>query len=222
VHVVVVGCGRVGSGLARILEERGHTVAVIDKEPRSFRLLPPGFTGKTVVGIGFDRDRLRDAGIEQAGALAAVAYGDNSNILVARVARETFGIERVVARIKEPGRAAIYERLGITTIPTVQWATDAVLRRLLPESAEVEWTDPSAKVVIVERPVADSWAGRRLSDLDAPGLARVVAVARLGVASIPTEGLVTQEGDVVYMAVASDRVADLDEHLRDPSAGGHG
>jgi trk system potassium uptake protein TrkA len=220
-HVIVVGCGRVGSGIARILEESGHSVAVIDKEPRAFRLLPTGFTGKTIVGIGFDRDRLREAGIEDADALAAVAYGDNSNILVARVARETFGIERVVARIKEPGRAAIYERLGITTIPTVQWATDRVLRRLLPDFPDVEWADPSAKVVVIERSVAESWAGRRLVDLDVAGLARVVAVARLGVGRIPTAGLVTQEGDVVYMAVDAQRVRDLDDYLAGASPGEH-
>jgi trk system potassium uptake protein TrkA len=221
VHVVVVGCGRVGSGLARILEDTGHSVAVIDKEQRAFRLLPSGFSGRTVLGVGFDRDRLREAGIEEADALAAVAYGDNSNILVARVAHETFGVERVVARIKEPGRAAIYERLGISTIATVQWATDRVLRRLLPEGDTVEWTDPSAKVAVVERPVADSWAGRKLSDIDAPGLARVVALSRLGVSSIPSPELVTQEGDVIYVAVDSARIGELDAHLAGPAGIGH-
>jgi trk system potassium uptake protein len=213
VHVVIVGCGRVGSGLARILEEAGHTIAVIDKVPRAFRRLHPGFSGTTVVGVGFDRDRLRDAGIEQAGALAAVTNGDNSNILIARVARETFGIDRVVARIYDPRRAAIYERLGITTIATVQWTTDRVLRRLVPEVAEVDWTDPSAKVVIVERSVAPTWAGRKLAEIDQPGFARVVAVSRLGVGTIPTDDLVTQEGDVVYVAVEAARIDDFDAHL---------
>jgi trk system potassium uptake protein TrkA len=220
-HVVVVGCGRVGSGLARILEDSGHTVAVIDKNAKAFRRLPEGFSGKTIQGVGFDRDLLRQAGVEEAGALAAVTSGDNSNIMVARTAREVFGLERVIARIYDPRRAAIYERLGIPTIATVQWTTDRVLRRILPDAPATEWTDPSAAVVLVERPVAASWAGRRLSDLDVPGLARVAALSRLGVGQVPTEDLVTQEGDVVYMSVGSDRIAELDAHLADSSGGHH-
>jgi trk system potassium uptake protein TrkA len=212
-HVVIVGCGRVGSSLARILEDTGHTVAIVDKAPKAFRRLPEGFAGKQIVGVGFDRDRLREAGIEDAGALAAVTNGDNSNIMVARTAREVFGLERVIARIYDPRRAAIYERLGIPTIATVQWTTDRVLRRILPDAAATEWADPSAKVVLVERPVAESWAGRRLGDLDVAGLARVTTLSRLGVGQVPDPDLVTQEGDVVYMAVGADRIDELDAHL---------
>ena len=220
-HVVVVGCGRVGSGLARILEDAGHTVAVIDKAAKAFRRLPEGFSGRTVIGVGFDRDLLREAGIEEAGALAAVTSGDNSNIMVARTAREVFGLERVVARIYDPRRAAIYEKLGIPTIATVQWTTDRVLRRILPDIPATEWTDPSAAVVLVERPVSPTWAGRRLADLDVTGLARVAALARLGVGRVPTPDLVTQEGDVVYMVVVADRIEELDAHLANETTGGH-
>ena len=220
-HIVVVGCGRVGSGLAGILEDGGHTVAVIDKQAKAFRRLPEGFSGRTIQGVGFDRDHLRAAGIEEAGALAAVTSGDNSNIMVARTAREIFGLERVIARIYDPRRAAIYEKLGIPTIATVQWTTDRVLRRILPDVPTTEWTDPSARVVLVERPVAPSWAGRRLSDLDLPGLARVAALSRLGVGQVPAADLVTQEGDVVYMTVSADQLADLDAHLAGGISGGH-
>ncbi len=212
-HVVVVGCGRVGAGLARILEESGHTVSVVDKQQKAFRRLPEGFAGKTIVGVGFDRDRLREAGIEEAGALAAVTSGDNSKLLVARTAREVFRVARLIARIYDPRRAAIYERLGIPTIATVQWTTDRVLRRILPDAPATEWTDPSASVVLVERPVAESWAGRRLADLDVGGLARVAALSRLGIGQVPDPNLVTQEGDVVYMTVVADRIAELDAHL---------
>lgn len=218
-HVVVVGCGRVGSGLARILEDGGHAVAVVDKAQKAFRRLPEGFSGRTVLGVGFDRDRLREAGIEEAGALAAVTSGDNSNIMVARVAREVFGVERVIARIYDPRRAAIYEKLGIPTIATVQWTTDRVLRRILPDAPATEWADPSASVVLVERPVSPSWAGRRLADLDLEGLARVAALSRLGVGQIPSADLVTQEGDVVYMSVGADRISELDAHLAGETAG---
>ncbi len=220
-HVVVVGCGRVGSGLARILEDGGHSVAVIDKAAKAFRRLPEGFAGRTVVGVGFDRDLLRQAGIEEAGALAAVTSGDNSNIMVARTAREVFGVERVIARIYDPRRAAIYEKLGIPTIATVQWTTDRVMRRILPDAPATEWTDPSARVVLVERPVAQSWAGRRLADLDLEGLARVAVLSRLGVGQVPTPDLVTQEGDVVYMTVGADRIDELDAHLAGDASGGH-
>jgi trk system potassium uptake protein len=212
-HVVIVGCGRVGSGLARILEDRGLSVAVVDKEPRAFRRLHEGFTGRTVTGVGFDRDRLREAGIEQAGALAAVTNGDNSNILVARVARENFGIENVVARIYDPKRAVIYERLGIPTIATVQWTIDRVLHRLFPDAAGSTWVDPSATVVLVERPVTPRWAGHRLADVELPGLARVVALTHMGAAQVATPDLVTQDGDMLYVAVAAGKVPHLDEHL---------
>ena len=221
-HVVVVGCGRVGSGLAITLESEGHTVAVIDKQARSFRRLPDDFAGRKIVGIGFDRDRLKAAGIEEAGALAAVTNGDNSNIVVARVAREEFGVEQVVARIYDSRRAAIYERLGIPTVKTVEWATERVLRRILPDAHAVEWVDPSAKVCMVERSIPSYWGGRRLIDLEMDGVSRLVAVARLGEAALPDPKQVAQEGDVVWVAVAGDKMDAFEEHLTGVAdSGGH-
>ena len=129
VHVVIMGCGRVGSTLARSLEDRNHTVSVIDSNPDAFRRLGPSFNGTKVTGYGFDQAVLTEAGIERADAFAAVSSGDNSNIIAARVARETFGIQQVVARIYDPGRAEVYQRLGITTVATVKWTADQVLRR---------------------------------------------------------------------------------------------
>ncbi len=219
-HVVVVGCGRVGAGLARACQEMGHTVAVIDRRPKAFIRLPEDFSGRTVVGVGFDRDRLQDAGISEAGALAAVTNGDNSNILVARVARETFGVERVVARIYDPRRAAIYERLGVPTIATVQWATERVLHRILPERPAVDWIDPSAKVVLLERPLPSFRAGHPVADLEIDGRARVVALTRLGVAQIPTAGFVAQEGDTLHVVVSGDHVEDFDQHLAEAAPAG--
>ena len=221
-HVVVVGCGRVGSGLAGAVEAAGHTVAVIDRQERAFRRLPEGFSGKTVVGVGFDRDRLTEAGIQEASALAAVTNGDNSNILVARVARETYGIERVVARIYDPRRAAIYERVGIATIATVQWATERVLRRILPDTHAVEWIDPSAKVCLIERLVPSARAGKKLADVEIDGVARVVAVKRLGNSQVPGPSLVLQEGDVLYTAVSGDHIDEFDAHLGATATAGVG
>jgi len=221
VHVVVVGCGRVGSGLAQAIETAGHTVAIIDRRPKAFARLPVGFAGKTIVGVGFDRDRLTDAGIEDAGAVAAVTNGDNSNILIARVARETYGIERVVARIYDPRRAAIYERLGISTIATVSWATERVLRRILPDQASVEWIDPSARVCMIERAVPTGWSGRKVSKLEVSDQAKIVALSRLGVAQVPTADLVAQEGDLVYVAVAGDSIDAYEAFLSAPPTGRH-
>ncbi|MGI8662412.1 MAG: potassium channel family protein [Acidimicrobiales bacterium] len=212
-HVVVVGCGRVGSGLAQAVEAAGHTVAIIDRKESAFRRLPDGFVGRQIVGVGFDRDRLREAGIEGAIAVAAVTNGDNSNIMIARVAKETYQVERVVARIYDPRRAAIYERLGIPTIATVQWATERVLRRILPDQTSVEWIDASAKVCLIERQVPASWAGRKLGEIDVENVGRVVALARLGVSQIARGDLVVQEGDVIYAAVAGEGIPDFEQHL---------
>ena len=161
-HVVVVGCGRVGSELALSLERSGHSVAVIDKNADAFRKrLPEDFSGQKVVGFGFDRDHLIEAGIERAGAVAAVTSGDNSNILTARIARENFAIDRVVARIYDPRRALIYQRLGISTVATVSWTTDQVMRRLLPtEEQPHEWLDPSGKVCLLDYPIPAEVGGQ--------------------------------------------------------------
>lgn len=212
-HVVVVGCGRVGSGLALAVEAAGHSAAVIDRRESAFRRLGPDFAGRRIVGVGFDRDRLTEAGIDEAAAVASVTNGDNSNIMIARIARETYGIERVVARIYDPRRAAIYQRLGIPTIATVQWATERVLRRILPDQPAVEWVDPSAKVCLVERPVPAAWAGRRVGELEREGAARIVGLARLGVGQVPKLDTVIQEGDVVYAAVAGDYTEQFDALL---------
>jgi trk system potassium uptake protein TrkA len=222
VHVVVVGCGRVGSGLAEAIEAAGHSVAIIDRREIAFRRLAPDFAGQRIVGVGFDRDRLDEAGIKEAIAVASVTNGDNSNIMIARVAKETYGIERVVARIYDPRRAAIYERLGIPTVATVQWTIERVLRRILPESPSVEWIDPSAKVCLIERLVPAKWAGHRVNELDVDGQAHVVALARLGVAQLRRPDLVIQDGDVVYVAISGDHIDEFDQHLSvDAGAGGH-
>ncbi len=220
-HIVVVGCGRVGSELAGLLEKSGHTVAVVDKRASAFRRLPTGFGGKTVVGFGFDRDTLREAGIEQATALAAVTSGDNSNIMSARVARETFSIERVVARIYDPRRAAIYQRLGIPTVATVSWTTDQVIRRLLPESMESDWIDASGNVALVERALPAAWAGRLLKQLDEPGRYTLSAVTRLGNGMVVDQSLVGQEGDILHIVTRLDALDALQERLTATETGGH-
>ena len=221
VHVVIVGCGRVGSSLGRQLTGDGHSVAIIDRRAEAFSRLGPDFAGTTVQGIGFDRDRLVEAGIDQAGAVAAVTSGDNSNILVARVARENFGIEHVVARIYDPRRAVIYQRLGIMTVATVAWTSDQVLRRLIPEATPAEWTDPTAKVCLIDRTLHDGWAGHPIPEVEEAIGARVVAINRMGAATIPTARTVAQAGDVVYVAVEVARQDEVDAALHAPPGKGH-
>ena len=213
-HVVVVGCGRVGSSLAQTLVEGSHTVTIVDRRREAFRRLPEDFPGTALQGIGFDRDLLIEAGIERAGALAAVTNGDNSNVLIARVAHETFGVERVVARIYDPRRAAIYQRLGLATVATVSWTTDQVMRRLLPDPTGAEWTEPTGKVCVVERQVTRAWIGRPIYELEAATETRIVAVGRLGAALVPSSNTVGQEGDLLYVSSAVSGIDAFDAVLR--------
>ncbi len=222
-HVVVVGCGRVGAGLGTSLTREGHSVAIVDRNPKSFRRLPDDWHGERVDGSGFDRDDLERAGATRADALAAVTSGDNTNILTVRIARETYGIDRVVARIYDPRRAEIYQRLGIPTVATVTWTIEQVRRRLLPTTVAREWSDASGKLLLVERSVPDGWAGRRLEELAAPARISLVAVTRAGSPRLDVQGLIGQEGDVLHLAVTADALDELEQRLGDvPVPGGKG
>jgi trk system potassium uptake protein TrkA len=216
VHVVIMGCGRVGSSLAANLDSMGHSVTVIDQEAGSFRRLPPEFRGHTITGVGFDREILTKAGLQDATAFAAVSSGDNSNILAARVARETFGIENVVARIYDPKRAEVYQRLGIPTVATVRWTADQMLRRLLPSGAAVEWSDPSGAVRLAEVHVDPAWVGRRLTDLESHAPCRVAILTRLGNGMIPGSDTVVQEGDLVHVLLREHDVEIVESILGSP------
>jgi trk system potassium uptake protein TrkA len=212
VHVIVVGCGRVGSGLAISLTEEGHTVAVMDKTARAFRRLKD-WQGQRVVGSGFDRDDLEKAGALHADALAAVTSGDNTNILTVRIARENYKIPNVVARIYDPRRAEIYQRLGIPTVATVTWTIDQVRRRLLPDKDFGDWSDATGRLTLVDRSLPDSWAGLALSELEQPDRLTIVAVTRAGTPRLDARDLVGQEGDVLHLAVLDDALRELDEAL---------
>src|SRR3954470_2928223 len=202
-----MGCGRVGSSLALSLESKGHEVAVIDQEGSAFRRLGSGFEGRRVQGVGFDRDTLREAGIERAYAFAAVSSGDNSNILAARVVRETFSVENVVARIYDPGRAEVYERLGLPTAATVRWTADQVLRRLLPAGSEPHWRDPSGSVRLMEVHVDRAWVGRSVGQIEDATGARVPFMFRMGSGTVPQRSTLFQDGDLVYAAVLDQDLA---------------
>ena len=211
-----MGCGRVGSSLARSLQKRGHSVAVVDMDVDSFRRLPPDFTGTTVKGVGFDREVLLESGIESADGFAAVSSGDNSNILSARVVRETFDVSNVVARIYDPGRAEVYERLGIPTVATVRWTADQVLRRLLPAGSEPHWRDPSGTVRLMEVHVDRSWVGRSVGQIERATDARIPFVFRLGTGMVPKNSTIFQDGDLLYAAVPDATLAKVEAVLAAP------
>jgi len=210
VHIVIMGCGRVGSTLAHILEDRENSVSVIDRDPEAFRRLRSSFKGDKITGIGFDRAVLTQAGIERADAFVAVSSGDNSNIISARVARETFNVERVVARIYDPRRAEVYERLGIPTVATVRWTADQMLRRIVPEGGEPLWRDPTGKIVLAELAFSPAWIGEQVKSIEGSTMSRIAFIDRLGQAFVPEPGTALQEGDMLHVVAAEgdlDRIA---------------
>ena len=203
-----MGCGRVGASLSDSLARIGHDVAVIDRDSTAFHRLSPEFEGQRILGMGFDRDVLLRARIDDATAFAAVSSGDNSNIISARVARETFGVPRVVARIYDAKRAAIYERLGIPTVATVPWTTDRLLNVLTRENKTTKWRDPTGNVGVAELALHEDWVGRRVTDLEAATSGRVSFIIRFGAGTLPTAGTVIQAGDQVYLAAISGGIAE--------------
>jgi trk system potassium uptake protein len=213
VHLIIVGCGRVGSQLAVSLSSASHDVVVIDRSAAAFRRLPEGWAGRTVVGLGFDRDTLEEANVAGTDALAAVTSGDNSNILTARVAREHYEVANVVARIYDPRRAELYQRLGIPTVATVTWTVDQVVRRLFPERSATEWTDPSGQIALVERAIPVSWVGRSLDEVLAGDECRLVSLRRAGHPLLAKPGIIGQDGDLLYLAARKDAIDRLDEQL---------
>lgn len=212
--VIIAGCGRVGSELGSNLERLGHTVSIVDKNPSAFTRLKTGFSGKQIEGFAFDRDVLEQAGITEADAFASVTSGDNSNIVSARVAKEHYRVPHVVARIYDPRRAMIYQRLGIQTVATVRWTTDQILRFLLPEDVPVAYTVDNGEVVVSAVPVPPESVGHNVLALDVEGRRRVVAVSRFGVPRVPDRELTIQDGDILYVSAVRNDAADLSDELK--------
>ncbi|GHC84777.1 Trk system potassium uptake protein TrkA [Nocardiopsis terrae] len=216
-HIVIMGCGRVGSTLAHTLVDLGHSVAVIDQDPEAFRRLRTAVAKHSVRGVGHDREVLLSAGIDRAAAFAAVSNGDNSNIISARVAREAFGVQNVVARIYDPRRAEVYQRLGIPTVATVRWTADAILRRVVPGddrlTAVPEWQDASGSLSMNELTLPERWAGETVIALEEDSSLRVVYLVREGRITLarPRERLAS--GDVLHVVAHSREMEGLVERL---------
>lgn len=209
---IIVGCGRMGSGLARALIQRGHGVTTVDKDPAALARLGKAFAGTAVVGIGFDRDVLLQAGIERADGLAAVTSSDEANVVIARLASQVFRVPRVVARLYDPSRAEIYRRLGVQTITPVLWGINRVADLLCYSQLHAVISLGSGEVDIVEVELPPLLIGRSISTVTIAGAAHVVAISRRGRSFLPLADVVFQEGDVMHLAVVGtsiDRLAAL-------------
>jgi trk system potassium uptake protein TrkA len=219
VHIVVMGCGRVGSALAHKLEQLDHSVSVIDQDPEAFRRLGEEFRGDRITGVGFDQETLVSAGIERASAFAAVSSGDNSNIIAARVARESFGVQKVVARIYDSRRAEVYERLGIPTVASVPWTTSKLLKTVLGEATSEVWRDPSGAVALVTVTPNEGWVGHRLTDFEAATAGRVALVTRFGTGQLPLSSMLIQSGDTLHILTTDSDLATLRHTSEQPPSG---
>ncbi|MFT4087801.1 MAG: TrkA family potassium uptake protein [Gordonia sp. (in: high G+C Gram-positive bacteria)] len=205
-RVIIMGCGRVGSGLARAMSARGHDVVVIDRDQTAFARLGDDFAGRTVCGVGFDRDVLTEAGIADADAFAAVSSGDNSNIISARVARETFGVQHVVARIYDEKRAAVYERLGIPTVATVPWTTERFISALGETGDAPLWHDPTGAVVVSQMTLHEDWVGISWARFQTATGARVVFLRRLGRPVLPETRTAIQVDDEIFVTTLAENL----------------
>lgn len=214
VHVIIMGCGRVGILLTQELSKAGHDVTVIDKNPHAFDRLPPGFDAKEIVGIGFDREVLEEAGIKEADAFLAVSSGDNSNIVSARVAREYYHVPRVIARIYDPLRADIYERLNIPTVSTTKWGVKQIMLMLIHERAEVKEALAAGDLLRMRVEVPDHLVGKKVADMNVEGKVLVAGVDRGGKGFIPIASSTFQHGDFVALIVQKDAAEKLDELLQ--------
>lgn len=209
-----MGCGRVGILLTQELAKAGHEITVIDKNPAAFDRLPPGFDAKTIVGLGFDRDVLEDAGIKDADAFLAVSSGDNSNIVSARVAREHYHVPKVIARIYDPMRADIYERLNIPTVSTTRWGVKQMMLMLTHPREEIKETLAAGDLFRMRIEIPSHLAGQPVSSLEIEGRIIVAGVDRGGKGFIPVSSSTFQEGDYAALVVHKDALETLDELLQ--------
>jgi trk system potassium uptake protein TrkA len=212
-HVVIMGCGRVGSELTLQLGKAGHDVVIIDKKPEAFDRLPPGFEARTIIGLGFDRDILEEAGIKEADAFIAVSNGDNSNIVSARVALEHYHVPNVIARIYDPQRAEIYQRLNIPTVATTTWGVKQIMLMLMHPREEIKESLVGGDLFRMRVPVPDHLIGKPVSELNEEGKVLVAGVDRMGSGFIPVGSSTFQQGDIMQLILQKDGLDMLDEML---------
>jgi trk system potassium uptake protein TrkA len=211
--IIIMGCGRVGEHVSRLMDAEGHAVTVIDCDGKALGRLGPQFKGQAVLGVGFERETLVKAGIEQADAFAATSSSDDVNIVAARLARNVFHVPRVVARLYDPRRAEIYQRLGLVTISPTLWGAERIREMFSHASLDAVATFGSGEVslIVVEAPVA--LVGRTVNTVTVPGEITPVAITRDGRAFLPTLGTEISYGDTLHLAVMAEGMDRLESLL---------
>jgi len=208
---IVMGCGRLGSQISLNLDQHGHEVTVIDHDSNSDGRLGDNFHGRIIRGVGFDKEVLTDAGIERADAFVAASMSDNANLVAARIARNIFHVPRVIARLYDPRRAEIYQRLGLTTISSTTWGAERILQLLSHTDLDVWNTFGRGEVSVVSIDAPSHLVGRNVNQMNMPGEALVISITRKDHAILPISGTEIQEGDLIHLAVVTSAMAKLEE-----------
>ena len=212
-RILIIGCGRVGAGLAKTLIGRGHSVTIIDKDPLAFEKLGDKFKGQTTLGVGFDREVLLKAGIERADGVAAVTSSDEVNVVASQIARNFFHVPMVVARLFDVRQAEIYKRLGIQTIAPTGWGINRIADLLLYSPMETVFSIGSGEVELVMAVVPQLLVGKIVRDLTVVGEIHVLSITRANKTFLPTSGTIFQEGDLLYLALLTISINRLKELL---------
>ena len=211
--VIIMGCGRVGEQVARLMADDGHYVTVIDYDVAALDRLGADFKGRRVPGMGFDREVLLEAGIVDADAFTATSASDNANIVAARIARHIFHVPRVVARLYEPSRAEVYQRLGLITISSTTWGAQRIQELLTHRDLDPVLTFGGGEVVVISIETPPGWIGRTAKHINIPGEIMVTAVTRHARALLPLSGTELQAGDVVHVTLLADALERIEEWL---------
>lgn len=210
---LIIGCGRVGAGLAKTLISRGHSVSIVDMNPLAFEKLGDRFKGQIVLGIGFDRDVLLQAGIDRADGVAAVTASDEANVVASRIARDIFRVPKVVARLYDTRQAEIYSRLGLQTIAPTSWGINRIADLLLYSPMEVVFSIGNGEVDLVETEIPPLLVGRTVRDLTVVGEIHIVSITRANKTFLPTLGTILREEDLLHLAVLTTSTKRLKELL---------
>lgn len=200
-RVIIVGCGKLGSGLAKALTRKGNQVTIIDSNADAFELLDKDFSGKTIAGIGFDRDILEKSNISHADAIIACSKSDEINALIGKIARDIYRVPRVISRLYDPRRAEIYHSLGIQTLSTTTWGVQRAMEMLSYDRLDSVLTIGDSQVEIIRAETPALLVGRTINELTVYGEIQVVAVSRSNKVFMPSQGMTLQKHDVLYIAL---------------------
>lgn len=211
--VIIVGCSHMGAGLAMNLQDKGHEVTIIDRQEDAFKKLPSVFHGQTIVGFGIDKSVLEAANINRVDAVITSTDNDETNALLARIAKNEYRVPRVIARIYNPRKADIYQSFGIQTISPIMWGIQRVSELLSYNQLDCVWGPENGNVEMIRIETPSLLIGRPLRELESVGEIKVVTITRGNKAFIPVSGTVVEAQDVLYIVVATTAIRKLKEML---------